>query len=238
MDDHKTHIHLFEEAGLGIAPFEFVGEYDRGRNHTTCDYCGTGIRYEQIIKDSKGNHFKVGNECVRKTGDKGLISLMQLELKKRRLKAAEEKRKRMAEEFEAQLAQQREKNGGLTDWELAQKAKAEREAKEKAAQRKAALRLNRKILEIWSPVAEDHRRYTLRIIQEFGGTYEPSQDQPYGSSGFMADMWANLQTRPYTELSMRQREVLARAIAKGLMRLHRKRKIDAFLAECEKALGI
>ena len=35
---------------------------------TTCDYCGTGILYEYVIKSADGKVFVVGCDCVQKTG--------------------------------------------------------------------------------------------------------------------------------------------------------------------------
>lgn len=75
-------IHKFELAGLGKAPFRFVraGElvfqpYPGApyRAGGSCDYCGTAIRNAFYIQSSDGKEFKVGCECVNKTGDSGLI---------------------------------------------------------------------------------------------------------------------------------------------------------------------
>lgn len=74
--------HVFEAAGLGKAPFRCIGEIEKTYQACpgapiqvggSCDYCGTGIRYQYIIKDATGRTFKVGSECVRKTKDAGLI---------------------------------------------------------------------------------------------------------------------------------------------------------------------
>lgn len=80
-EDEMEPTHVFERAGLGVAPFTFVG-----CEHKTyqacpgapiqpggaCAYCGTGIVVHCIIRDANGREFAVGNECVRKTGDAGL----------------------------------------------------------------------------------------------------------------------------------------------------------------------
>lgn len=75
--------HAFERAGLGVAPFRCVG-YNYAvyqacpgaplQVGTSCDYCGTGIKHVYLIVDSKGNSFKVGSECVRKTSDRTLVA--------------------------------------------------------------------------------------------------------------------------------------------------------------------
>ncbi len=69
--------HIFEAAGLGLAPFRFVGiETDADRaavqrereasgmcfttNHcTSCDYCSQAIRNAYVIQSADGKRFKV-----------------------------------------------------------------------------------------------------------------------------------------------------------------------------------
>lgn len=80
-------IHVFEKAGLGVAPFKFVGMHVMrgpitlpggsqvgypGQPMGTCDFCGQGIANCYNIVSSDGKRFIVGSECVAKTGDKGL----------------------------------------------------------------------------------------------------------------------------------------------------------------------
>jgi len=75
-------LHVFERRGLGKAPFrvyDFVTITYQAcpgapvQPGGTCDYCGTGIMYACLIQSSDGKRFKVGCDCVRKTGDEGLI---------------------------------------------------------------------------------------------------------------------------------------------------------------------
>ena len=84
-------IHKFEAAGLGLAPFRFVGietgadrasvQSERAgngltyttNNATSCDYCGQGIINAYQVQSADGKRFKVGCDCIRKTGDAGLI---------------------------------------------------------------------------------------------------------------------------------------------------------------------
>lgn len=74
-------LHAFERAGLGKAPFDFVGcseefiTYPDGTQQASgcCDYCYNGIRYVCHIKSADGRRFKVGCNCVDKVGDKGII---------------------------------------------------------------------------------------------------------------------------------------------------------------------
>lgn len=80
-------IHPFEAAGLGKAPFTFLGVEEKvgpitlpngtqvgaqGQPMGCCDYCYTGIRYEYIIRSADGQVHKVGCECIRKIGDRKL----------------------------------------------------------------------------------------------------------------------------------------------------------------------
>lgn len=83
-------VHVFEAAGLGKAPFTWVGYHEeRGGKVTeidgvtvtvgapgqplgTCAFCGTGIAICCEIVSSDGKSFVVGSDCVLKTGDKGL----------------------------------------------------------------------------------------------------------------------------------------------------------------------
>lgn len=103
-------IHKFEAAGLGKAPFRFVGmETARDRemeqmhraangmvfttNYATgCDYCGQGIYDAFMVESSDGKRFKVGCECINKTGDAGLKRFVMDEKNAKRRKAAAAKR--------------------------------------------------------------------------------------------------------------------------------------------------
>ena len=75
-------MHVFEKAGLGKAPFKLIGFSEcifkpapdvPARPGTSCDYCGTGIMTVCHIRGADGKQFKVGCNCVEKTGDAGLI---------------------------------------------------------------------------------------------------------------------------------------------------------------------
>lgn len=87
-------IHAFEKSGLGKAPFRFIGCEERrgpillnseggvetwagspGQPMGTCAHCGTGIAVCCTIQSADGKQFVVGNVCVAKTGDKGLINV-------------------------------------------------------------------------------------------------------------------------------------------------------------------
>ena len=93
--------HAFELAGLGKAPFRVTGVTENvfvahpgapARAGGCCDFCGTGIRYEFWIKSSDGKAFKVGCDCVKKTGDKGLVKVVS-EWEAAQRKAKKEKKR-------------------------------------------------------------------------------------------------------------------------------------------------
>jgi hypothetical protein len=80
--DTKTHV--FERAGLGLAPYKFIG-YSREifqavpgdpncpiQPGSSCDYCGQGIMDVFRLRSRDGRTFKVGCDCINKAGDKGL----------------------------------------------------------------------------------------------------------------------------------------------------------------------
>ena len=68
-------MHPFEKASLGTAPFRCVGVQENvfvlpdgsTKAGGSCDYCGTGIRWEFLIAGQEGRLFKVGCDCVEKT---------------------------------------------------------------------------------------------------------------------------------------------------------------------------
>ena len=85
-----THIHKFEQAGLGKAPFAYQGCEERwyvtpGHKQpgSTCDFCGNGIAYCFWLKSADGRKFKVGSECIQKAGDSGLMRIVKDEERKR-----------------------------------------------------------------------------------------------------------------------------------------------------------
>lgn len=86
--------HVFEKAGLGKAPFRFVG-YSREvyqavpgdpncplQPGASCDYCSEGLFNVYHIESADGKRFKVGCECVKKTGDKGIVDPIMREARR------------------------------------------------------------------------------------------------------------------------------------------------------------
>jgi hypothetical protein len=147
--------HKWQDDGIGKAPFTHTGviislpdpnghpiAYQNGMEEASeiakgfgvhpgsCDVCGTGLTNNHVIRDADGKHFIVGCDCAVKVGDSSLTTATKEAEKARKLKIkqakwAAEREKREARIL-ADLEEQRNKNGGLTDQEVADK---EREAK-------------------------------------------------------------------------------------------------------------
>lgn len=92
--------HKFELAGLGRYPFRCVGHYEAKFQAchgapvlpgSSCDYCGTAIMQVFRIQSSDGKSFKVGIDCVAKTGDAGLKSEVKAIQRQRRHAAKQAK---------------------------------------------------------------------------------------------------------------------------------------------------
>jgi hypothetical protein len=103
-------VHVFERAGLGKAPFNFVSMNRNAYQACpgapvqpggTCDYCGSSIMFEFFIKSADGKTFKVGSDCVCKTDDQGLRRVVDA-------KVREMKRKANTERQDAKIARAKE----------------------------------------------------------------------------------------------------------------------------------
>lgn len=94
-------VHVFEQAGLGKAPFRYGGCSREVyvacpgapvQPGGCCDYCGNGIMYEFHLEGADGKRFKVGSECIMKAGDGGLKRVVKEEIARmNRAKAAEKR---------------------------------------------------------------------------------------------------------------------------------------------------
>lgn len=97
-------IHAFERAGLGRAPFRFVGCYeDRGpkvmseqggvtftvgspgQAMGSCAFCGQSIAECCVVRSADGREFTVGSSCVMKTGDAGLRRAVKAEIREKQV---------------------------------------------------------------------------------------------------------------------------------------------------------
>lgn len=74
--------HVFERAGLGPAPYKFIGITQSvyqalpgapKQPGASCQYCGTGIMYCFHLEAANGKRFHVGCDCIKRSGDGGLI---------------------------------------------------------------------------------------------------------------------------------------------------------------------
>ena len=131
---------------MGTAPYTFVGmwsmpsislaennpeAYNNALRekpkmcHGTCDHCGMGILHHYILRDADRNYFSVGSECVNKLDDVENMDAVEYQKRKHqkslRMARAEVKREQKRLDHQAKLDQQREANGGLTDYELGEK---------------------------------------------------------------------------------------------------------------------
>ena len=104
-------VHKFEAAGMGLAPFRFMGAFSlpsthlgeqnpaayenamqnmpRGYGMGTCRYCGKAIMNCYCLISADGKKFSIGSECIRKAGDRGLIAKVKIEQSKKRRAASE-----------------------------------------------------------------------------------------------------------------------------------------------------
>lgn len=137
-------IHIWEDAGIGVAPFFFRGyfttpsrslqsanpsAYDaamaslpQGYPKGSCSICGTAITNHFMVMDANGKKLVAGSSCINKSGDKGLTT--KAKLAKRRhdqLLQFEEAETRR----QAALEQERLVNDGLTNYELEEKQRAD-----------------------------------------------------------------------------------------------------------------
>lgn len=84
--------HRFAERGLGTEPYTIMSHDPPWAGLSSCDYCGTGIREKFYLRSSDGRQFKVGNECIMRAGDNGLVSIA------RRMHAAIQRQQRLERE--------------------------------------------------------------------------------------------------------------------------------------------
>lgn len=137
---------------MGVAPYQLVGlwsmpdlgllevnpdAYHREMRTSpkcgigSCDHCGTGIVHHFVITDARGDLFKVGSTCIEQLGQQSLVSardaVIREEARRKRADARAHKRLSRQLEFEAQRQAERDRNGGLTDDELAAQERERRE---------------------------------------------------------------------------------------------------------------
>jgi hypothetical protein len=110
-------MHPFEKSGLGTAPFRCVGVQENvyvvgghAQAGGSCDYCGTGIRWEFLIRSADNRTFKVGCDCVEKTYREygveveGFRAIRLEHARQRRQAGAQARREARQQAWEAQRA--------------------------------------------------------------------------------------------------------------------------------------
>ncbi len=144
---------VHENFQFGEAPFRFIGVWSAPSRslleqnpsaynlqmqakpkfcHFGCDHCGTAIEHHYVLRDAKGDKYCVGSSCIAKVSNVLNLSDAEDAERKRqrdlRRARAETKREQKRLAHEAKLNAQRERNGGLTDNEIArQKMEQERQ---------------------------------------------------------------------------------------------------------------
>lgn len=238
-----VHIHKWQDAGHGTAPFRFIaliampsaetyGMNVEGYNNAmrdaqlqaqayginglgSCDVCGTGIHNHCVIRDATGKHFKVGCDCVAKTGDSKLITATE-NAERLRQKALREAKREAAYEAQrlASVANEdaeRARNGGSTDREVAERDRLV--AKAAVEQVK---------FDKWSVDNE----WLLSVLKrEYQGD-------------FVRSMIEKLERMPVSDMSERCSEIVADIYAKSFGRRNSKKynaAIDEFCARTEVA---
>lgn len=115
MTNTTDSIHPFEQRGLGLAPFRFLGMIRQdiaygeavigGRDGFlvttkpggTCDYCGAYIRHMYEVGSADGRTFKVGSDCAGKIGGKVASAVKRAEAARRKQATADALTKLRAE---------------------------------------------------------------------------------------------------------------------------------------------
>lgn len=118
MNTDQESKHQFEAAGLGVAPFRYVGFRERrgpekildkngvwhgeecgspGQPMGTCKFCGQCIAICCEIVSADGKRFIVGSDCVEKTGDAGLRKVKTEVAKYKREQSLAKERVRIAQ---------------------------------------------------------------------------------------------------------------------------------------------
>ena len=101
LNNTSGQVHVFQSAGLGVGPFKLSHVTAEGGR---CEFCGTNILWRFYIKGTDGGTFFVGSDCVLKTGDTGLIRVVEAEVKRRQAEARKAKEKEKMSNLHAILS--------------------------------------------------------------------------------------------------------------------------------------
>lgn len=131
----------------------------------SCDYCGNGIMHNFVVRDGAGCHFVVGCDCARKSGDSKVITEAENLERLRKKALAEEKRRerweRKCQEREAREEEERQRNGGLTDHEVAEAIRGAAEKKRKEARLKVVGHLT---IQLFNMRSDFHNSLARQLI--------------------------------------------------------------------------
>jgi len=238
MTDEMTLTHLWQEQGLGQAPFDAVciislpSQETAERNPSgyanamseacrdakwfgvglgSCNSCGQGLMNNVIIRDANRKHFVVGCDCARKTHDAKLISKVEYLEKQRQRQLKEERQAKERGEREARIAADLEAQRQRNGGLTDAEVKAEQRDAEQQAARKAMAEKNGWILDVLNAV-------------------------PYASD-FVDNMVNELYRRPLAELSERCREIIGEIYAKQVGGRRGSKKYQAAMEEYESKVG-
>lgn len=127
----SSKVHPFERAGLGVAPFRFVGWHESKfqahpgapvRAGSSCDYCPQAIMIVCVIEDANGKRFKVGCDCARKVGDVKLVARVEKAMSERERAQRKERAEKCRTQRRAKPASQAQieyaRKLGATDADL------------------------------------------------------------------------------------------------------------------------
>lgn len=97
--DTKMTSYIFTQAGLGQAPFKVIGYTEKS---TGCAYCGRAIKRVSVVLSADGIKSNIGCECIKKAGDKGLVTQEKIAITK--YKKAIKYAKQMDDYYQIMLA--------------------------------------------------------------------------------------------------------------------------------------
>ncbi|WP_045861821.1 hypothetical protein [Teredinibacter purpureus] len=125
-------MHTFQQSGLGHPPYVVVHPKQHALEKGQifwCEHCGTTIKNRHFIQSSEGKVSIVGIDCLKKTGDEGLIDGVK---RLKREAKARDRAKQCENQRVERLETERSQNGGHTNAELAAAIDADIEARIKA----------------------------------------------------------------------------------------------------------
>jgi len=127
MNTQSLMTHTFEQSGLGKAPFKVVERKGHAIESGVifwCEHCGTQLKNRHFVKSSDGKVSVVGIDCLKKTGDQGLIDGAKRLAREKRIEAKQQEWKANVQRKEAE---ERTANNGKTNNELIQELEAKQQ---------------------------------------------------------------------------------------------------------------